>query len=236
MMSSALDGPMRISDSGLEFLEQVQGVVDNAVEERNESTAFQFARNLRHSVQVSAWGLAMLLYEMKKEWGEGKAFESTEDFNHVAGQMIGLAPDTVRRYIKTWDSVIEKPKYLVKGEPTVKPHSKRRREKLLGHALPSMYLLSSAAAEGQMSEEHWKEAEQAPNQRAIRDIRNNIRGTEHLDRSDQLLIMLDTDGSIKARMGKDTYETIGFLNLELDSVAATTAIERIINRSGMFKR
>jgi hypothetical protein len=86
-----------------------------------------------------------------------------------------------------------------------------------------------------MADENWSELEKAPNKRSVRELKSQLKGES--SRHPQLMkIMLESDGTLKARLGSETYQIIGFLNLELDNVTATTAIERIINGSGIFRR
>ena len=218
------DAIVNLSNAELEMLAQVQAVVEEAEDQRNPQIAFRFGKGLRRSRQVQGYALAMLFYEMRQRWG--LAFESDDDFVDVAAAEFAYSVETINKYLKTWEWCFVKPN-----------HPDARRRRLLGHDLDTTYRLAAASKEGQMTDEMWEEAAMAPNKEAVMELREKIRGSKTSSNS-TLRIMLDRDGTLLARRGNKPYRTVGALNtnLESDDEIIAASIERIVGRSGIFRR
>lgn len=231
------DAVIGITETDYKFLSQVKEVVDQAIEQKNPSIAFNFALTIRRAAQVQGWGLAMLLYEMKQEWNGDGAFQSDDKFERIAAERLGYSPSTIERHITTWERVLAKPKMLT-DDGSVKNfrHKKEQRKRILGHALNTAYRMAAASAEGEMTEDDWERFYTAPNKQAVMELRSEIRG-EKTSSVTSLKIMIEDDGGIVARRD-GPYEPTGllYLNRRGESEVIDAAIERIIRGSGIFKR
>ena len=197
-------------------------VVQDAVKHKDPEIALSYGAKLHESGQALWIAIAALTYEMKLRWK--KEFESDDDFTIVASARWNKAPETIRRYVEIWEWVIQKP-----GHPA------DRLLALLSKPMQGLWYVKQAAREGQITEPVWREIAKAPDISSLREIGRRVRGGDVGRAKDALKIMLESDGTIKARR-KGVYEVVGYLNLEEDSAVVQSAIERIQNRSGIFRR
>lgn len=234
-MSLAHDAIIKIQ---LAPLKETHDIVEEAIDAGNPSPAFLHIRQLRTAAQSNAWAAALGMYELKQEWNtEDGAFQSADSFEQITYEKTGYGIATVSRYIKTWERLIVTPKYLNEdGEIEIRKHGAIRQKRILGHALNTAYLLSTAAAEGEMTEEDWEDFELAPNKKTVSEIRNRIRGNQ-TSSNKALKLMMEADGTLKARRG-GAYEVFGALviNRRGDSEVIDAAIERTLRGSGIFER
>lgn len=199
----------------------VKLVIDDAIKHKDPEIAFVYGQNLHESGQALWIAVASLTYEMKLLWKE--KFKSDDDFIAVASTRWNKAPETIRRYTEIWEWVIQKP-----------VHSTERLLSILSKPAQGLWYVKQAAREGQIVEADWEEISKAPNISSLRDIGKRIRG-EVGRAKDSLKIMLEDDGTLKARR-KGAYEVVGYLNINDESVVVQSAIERIQNRAGVFRR
>jgi hypothetical protein len=234
-MTLAHDAVIKITKDDMKTFEEAKKVAEYAIFNRNPSLGFQYVREKKRSMQMNAWESALILWEMEREWKEGGAFESADDFLQVAHEETGYARDSIRRLLKTWEEMIAAPKYqLEDGEVVIKEHGAKRRKRILGHAAGTAYLLSSAAREGEMTEAYWEEFELAPDQATVREIRQNIRG-DQTSSSSALKLMMEPDGTLKVRR-KGPYKVWGMVNVHLrDDPDIDAAINRL-EKIGVFER
>jgi hypothetical protein len=232
-MTLAHDAVMRITPADLSMLEEVDDIVSEAMKNKDPEIAWAHAQDLRRGRQVRGWALAMLLSEMKAVWA---VFESDDPFDEVASQRTGYSKTTINKYVKTWDRVIKQPKVLTDDVVTPYTHPEDGAMKLLGHPVDTVYRLASASIEGELTKEDWEEAYMAPDKESMMDIRQRVRG-EQTSSGSRLKIMLERDGTIKARRG-GAYEIGGQLLLDKrdDSEVIDAMCERIIKSSGIFIR
>jgi len=224
LVSDPHDAAIAIAHDVMRELRDVDLIVADAEKHRDAEIAFSYAAKIRRTRQVQGYALAKLLYEMNERWGT--AFISDDDFTTYAAIRMNYSPNTIRRYLKVWTWVFVKPE-----------HGPDRIKKLLGHELDAVYRLAAASKEGELTEEDWQEAERAPNKEALMEIRDRIRGKQTSSGS-ALKLMLDRDGTLRARKGESGYIPFGFLNVDEednDEIIAA-AIERIVNSAGLFRR
>ena len=222
-MEHALDAVQMITKSRFDSVKRdVDLVIEDAVKHKDPEIALSYGAKLHESGQALWIAIASLTYEMKLRWG--KDFKSDDDFITVASARWNKGPETIRRYVEIWEWVIQKP-----GHPT------ERFLALLAKPAQGLWYIKQAAREGQINESTWSEISKAPDIATLREIGKRVRGGDVGRAKDALKIMLESDGTIKARR-KGAYEVVGYLNLEEDSTVVQSAIERIQNRSGIFRR
>ena len=221
-MDHQLDSVQAITKSRLESLTRdVKLVVEDSVKHKDPEIAFSYGQKLHESGQALWVAIASLTYEMKVRWQ--KEFESDDDFISIASTKWNKAPETIRRYVEIWQWVIEKP-----------GHGDARLLELLSKPMQGLWYIKQAAREGQIVESDWEEISKAPNISTLREIGKRIRG-EVGRAKDSLKIMMEDDGTLKARR-KGAYEVVGHLNMDDDSTVVQSAIERLQNKAGIFRR
>jgi len=209
------DAVVRLTDLELaEIFDRVsQTVVTGTI-----ASALELGDSLVRHQQASGFAFAHLLYELSKIW------DPDEDFTEYAAIRFGKAPETVRRNIEIWKWVMVEPQ-----------HSRKRLELLATKPFSGLWYLKQASKEGQLTEEHWKQIERAPNKQELRSIMLDVRG-EYRRGKDALKLMMEEDGILRARKGNKAYVYVGRLNLDLPDPVVIEAIERIVNSAGIFRR
>jgi hypothetical protein len=134
-------------------------------------------------------------------------FGSDDDFATVAQYEMGISNQTYTKYIEGWEKVINHP-HLQK-DPALQ-------ERILGKPVQGILLLRAAAKEDQIKPKHWEKIANAPNIDAIREIVREIRGTQTSSKT-ALRIVLEKDGTLKARMG-GRYQEVGYIKRDEDAV------------------
>jgi hypothetical protein len=220
-LSSPHDQPMLLTESELDIISSVDRVIEKSVASGDPRVALHYIGDLRRSGHVTGLAMAKCLYETKIRWD---SFPTDDDFVDVAMAETGLGVGTIRKYIDLWEAIFVNPKV----EQMVK-------DALVGKPIGSLYLLAPAAKEGQLDEEDWKKAAKAPDRQAVREIVQAKRGMVG-PANTTLVIMIDRDGTLKARKGKGHYVPFGYLNLKLEDENAKEAIERILNYAHVVRR
>ena len=222
-MQHPLDAVQAITKSRFDSVKRdVDLVIEDAVKHKDPEIALNYGAKLHESGQALWIAIASLTYEMRQRWN--KEFKSDDDFITVASARWNKAPETIRRYVEIWEWVIQKP-----------GHEISRLLALLSKPMQGLWYIKQAAREGQISESTWSEIARAPDISTLREIGKRARGGDVGRAKDALKIMLESDGTIKARR-KGAYEVVGYLNLKEDSPVVQAAVERIQNRAGLFRR
>lgn len=211
--------------------EDVESVVQDALDERDPETAFRYGENLNRTGQAIWVAMAHLVYEMDSKWGneddeeEGTFFESDDDFITVAAQRWNKADETIRRYLEIWKYVMEKP-----------GHNQARLRKLYTKPMQGLWYIKEASKEDQLTASDWKEVEDSTNVKDLWDIARRVRGETGPSAQNALKIMIEKDGTLKARK-KGAYKIIGHLNIhDEDDPIVVAGCERIVNKCGVFYR
>lgn len=221
-MEHALDAVQPLTEEQIDMINKdVKLVIADALKAKDPEVAFSYGANLNSMGQAVWVSVAHLVYEMEKLWG--KEFKSDEKFITVAATRWNKAPETIRRYLEIWKWVIQKPE-----------HTSSRLVQLLSKPMQGLWYIKQAAREGQLVDADWDKVAKAPDVSSLREIGKGIRG-EVGRAKDALKIMLEDDGTIKARR-KGSYEVVGFLNLESEDNVVQAAIERIERKAGIFRR
>ena len=221
-MQHPLDAVQAITKSRFVSVKRdVDLVIEDAVKHKDPEIALNYGAKLHESGQALWIAIASLTYEMRQRWN--KEFKSDDDFITVASARWNKAPETIRRYVEIWEWVLQKP-----------AHPLPRLLLLLSKPMQGLWYIKQAAREGQITGPIWDEISQAPDISSLREIAKRVRGDVGRAK-DALKIMLEPDGTIKARR-KGAYEVVGYLNLKEDSSVVQAAVERIQNRAGLFRR
>lgn len=220
---SAHDQPMLLTEAEIDVLASVDRVIDQSVAKGDPRLALTFIGDLRRSGHVTGLAMAKCLYELKDRWDTFPVDED-DDFVDVASAETGLGVQTIRKYVGLWEAIFVNPQV----EQKVK-------EALVGKPISSLVLLAPAAREGQLEDEDWEDAARAPDVQAVREIVQRKRGTQ-TSASSTMVIMLERDGTLKARKGKGHYTPFGYLNLKIEDEVAKEAIERIVNYAHVIRR
>lgn len=228
MSESALDLTVRYREEELAIFNDVEKVVTTSIEEGNPLIAAEFADGLRRIAQLQGQALAHLLAKMEEAWlpifvGE---YGYEGDFIDFAFTEIGVAVATTKKYVKMWRAVFE-------SSDTTPTQKKKLHEK----DMKTLLLLTGGAGEGDFSKDDWKEIVKAPNRSEVREVIRKARGEVTSSKS-RLVIMMERDGSLKARRGEDGYKDFGYLNLELaeKDTDIQMAINRLLRSAGIVER
>jgi hypothetical protein len=225
------DAVQQLNKTQIQMIQlDVRSVVEDALLEKDPETAFRYGENLNRTGQAIWVAMAHLIYEMERKWGEdedddGPRFSSDDDFITVAASRWNKAETTIRRYLEIWKHVMEKPL-----------HSDVRLGKLYTKPMQGLWYIKAAAKENQLTEADWQEIEDAPDIKTLWDIGRRVRGEVGGSARRALKIMIEKDGTLKARR-QGVYKIIGHLNIhEEDDEIVVAACERIINKCGVFYR
>ena len=209
-----------VSPQDMVILSTVDQVVKDALAEHDPRPALNFARRLRTSGQMTGVALAKLIFMLRELWGkpesQGGFGLDPDDFEDAAAGDLGVSPQTVTKYANAWQEVLS------------------RHPKLMGIPMESLLLLTAAAREGQLKAEHWKELEKAYDKQAVRQIVEKVRGVR-TSGAHALHILIDRDGTLRARRGSGAYHTLGRLLVESDDEVVQHAIERLLNSAGVAR-
>lgn len=221
-MEHSLDSVQALSQGHIDMItKDVNLVIQDALKSGDPEVVFNYGKRLNETGQAVWVAVAHLVYEMNKLWG--KEFKSDDNFITVAAVRWNKSPETIRRYVEIWEWVIAKPN-----------HSSKRLAQILSKPMQGLWYIKQAAREGQLVESDWEAISKAPNISSLREIGQRVRG--EVGRAvDSLKIMMEDDGTIKARR-KGAYKVVGWLNLDSGEEVVEEAIERISNKSGVFRR
>lgn len=204
---------------------KIADVVEIARSHGDAEYAFQYGDALSATLQASWAALSHLLFRLSELWGT-EAFPSDQDFLNVAATRLNKSRSTIHRYIEIWKWVIEYPN-----------HSVKRLHTLFSKPFDALWQLVGMVKADEMTEDVWVEVEKAVNKAELREIRERVRGLQR-GATRVLRIMLEDNGTIKARRGHGAYRIVGVLNVcfEDEDPVVRAAIERIVRGAGMFRR
>lgn len=220
------DAIIRLTDDDIKLItDEVDKIVKEAKARGDIEYAFLFGDTLS-AFQQKAWvATSHLIYDLSRIWGK-PPFESDDDFITVAAARWNKSPITIQRYLDIWKWVIHKPK-----------HKRARLRTLFTKPLHALKQVVGMCKAGEMTEEIWQRVELAVNTSQMAEIRMDVRGLVSSSTT-ALKLMMEKDGTIKARRGEGVYHIVGRLNvhLEEENNIIAAAIERIFTKSGMFRR
>lgn len=206
-----------------EVLGDVDLIMADVNREGSVNIGLRYAKMYVRGMKVAGLALANLLWQLQ-EWWDANVTLSQDSFDDMAGAKLNLASATVRRWRRTWYWVIVHP-----------DHDKERTKILLTKPAQGLYALVSPSKEGLMTEEAWKSAEKATNKGALEELRRELQGIS-VTGDNRLMIMLERDGTIKARKGDQHYRAVGVLNIDDEDETVQAAVERITRKAGVFER
>lgn len=217
MLSHPHDSAIHLEQTDIN---QILETAKRVVEENDLPTVMRYIESLNRMEQSSWFARAHILYLLSQRWDS----EKLGSFYEWSSIQTSRAPETIRRMVKIWEFVIAKP-----------DHSKKRLEMILTKPPSGLYYLAAAAAEGQLTEANWKDAETANNKYELREIMLEVRGEQRRGKAARKL-MMEPDGTLRTRKGNGPYKTYGRLNVEIDDPDIAEAIARTIGGGGIFRR
>jgi hypothetical protein len=216
-----LDQEIAVTDTARVALNYVDTLVDAAIVEQSDDRIASFVRDQKATMHISGLSLAKLLYRWKE------ARESfgipNDDFEDRVFAETGISPQTTRKYVGVWETV------FVKSDL---PDAIERA--LLGKPIQGLLLLPAAVREGELDAADWEEIAQAPDPASIKEVVRKRRG-KVTNSHTAVTLYLERDGTLLARQGDD-QEYIGYLNQDLETEFAKTAIERIIREARVVEK
>ena len=202
------------SQEELAQLDKVDEVVDRAVTTANPDLAWNYIGGLRRGGELAARGMAKTLYEMWRRWD---VFPSDDAFIDAAVQGTGLSVQTVEKAIDYWEHVLL-------------PHPE-----LMYLPVGAYHLIAPAARHGDLDDEDWEALGNAASISDVREIVQSRRG-KRTSAEHALTVLLERDGTLKARRGSGAWASFGFFNLKVEDEAGVTAIDRMCRAAGVQKR
>lgn len=218
-LGHSYDTALPMQDIDLAILGRVDEVVKEAIASQNAMMIFGFGVALRKAAQSSGLGLAKLLCDGRDNWN---SFRSDDDFATVAKYEMGISDDTYNKYTRVWDHVVNS-SYLLE-------HSDMR-DAIMGKPIRGLILLTAAARENELEEEHWEIIAKAPNVDAIRDVVSNVRGWKTSSHG-RLTLMLQSDGQLRAKIGETGYEVVG--HIKRDGSKLSDAVISRLEKAGVM--
>ena len=188
LILSSFDQAIDIRSTKADLLEQVDVVVQDAVNRGDHRVAMDAGRSLNAAGHLSGLGLAKLLYELDRRWKHFPVDESYT-FEDACYLEIGISRVTVYKYVRLWRFVILHPE-LTPPE----------RDLLMTKPIGALDLLTAAAREDQITRDDWLEILSAPDKATIREIVRRIRGHVGPSKS-AVTLMYHRDGRVTARRG-----------------------------------
>lgn len=226
-MLGSMDQNLVPSNSDLKLFEDIDDIIVKSINTGDPSLAFGFGQGLITRSLVSGGpALAKLLFKLKENWNLFQAAGYEEEFEDVAYVHIGLKQDTVRKYVRMWESVFENPNI-----------ADDIKEKLIGRGVKQLLLLTAAAREG-LGRDVLEKIADAPDEREVRDIIRAERG-ERTSSGTARRIQIQVSTSDRFRKGTllvrkgSTVETIGRLDIDSDNELVNHSVTGIINGMGI---
>jgi hypothetical protein len=174
---------------------------------------------LRQIAQLSGIALAKFFYLIRENWDE---YEIGDDFDDVAFDYVGVAKETVDRYVRVWKM------HELKLIP--EQFAEDIRQKNIKDQIP----IATAVAQGyEINEDDWQELVDAPDNTTVGAKVREIKGKE--PSKSALLIFLTSDGTLSVTQEGET-EFVGYLNVDDAGLIAEKAIERIKRSAGILLR
>lgn len=220
-MSEALTHPydhaVAFTDKEINLLNKAQQVVDEA---EDQWYAMDAASELRRTIAAGGVALALLMFGTWAKFYANDPSNMTgakwSEFITDYSTRTGFAEQTVRKYTELWY-------YVLQDHPEL-------REKPIGGLL----LITPAAKEQQLEDQHWDQLAGAHNKKDIREVIKEVRGWQTSSKT-AVTIIIDEEGRIHARQGEEPYQPVGLLIPNPDFEAGKVARARIINASGIVE-
>jgi len=207
------DQLVRFSVEEMAQLDKVDLIVDKAITVGDPSVAWVHIHGLRRGGELAGRAIAKTLYEIRERW----SIFAGDDFVDAASAGTGFSPQTIRKGMDYWEFVL-------------RPHPE-----LIGLPVGALHLIAPAAKSGELEDEDWEELRTAPDKEAVREIIRRKRGAK-TSSGITLVVMLERDGTLKARRGGGPYVNFGYFNLEATDLVAKQAITRVCRVSGIIAR
>lgn len=212
-----------------EMTQEVDDVIVQSVTAGDPLIACNYGNRLRDQAAVRGLALAKLLYEMKQNWSFYVAAGTDDDFENVIEANMGIVPQTTRKYSEMWQSIF--------ASDYVSPEIK---QKLQTKPIQELLLLTSAVAEGSLSDDEL-ETIAVSDKSKTREIVRKARGQQTSSKAALYGAIQMTDGKYPRGTllaTKDgVTEIVGYLNLDLPEEShGHQLIARIRNSSGLMER
>lgn len=219
MIETGLDQPIKLTDEQMQLFEDVDMVIGRAIQIGDPLVAMDYGKGLIRDIQVKGVALAKLLYRLQETWELFTSAGTDGTLEEVAGFYLGRSSDTIRKYVRMWESVFE--------NDQINDDVKKR---LIGRPVGDLLLLTAVAREGY----DLTDMANAPDRHTLRELIRDARG-EATSSKNALSIYLVVDdnranpiGTLYAMHQGIKYE-VGFLEVESEQVKVQEAIARIVN-------
>ena len=218
-LSTGLDQPTRLPQLS-KVLDAVERNVNEAAKRGNPKLALTMLDHLNGIGRVSAIATAKTLWMMRDQWEE--ICPDADDFEYFLFHKQGSAPDTVRRYIDAWDTLI-----------TLETTSSNQFEALTQRPISDLIAISQYRnGHGSLSRSQVGELAAATDSSSVRKLLREFRGES--DKNNHIEYVLEKDGSLIAWRDNER-ENLGFLRVESSEDPPTElrqqALERLIRKS-----
>lgn len=221
MISNGMDLSPMFNQKDLDFLNEVDEVIERSIIQADPTYAFNFGRTLWKDGHLKGLALAKFLAKMSQQWHVFSMGEVEERFEDAVSSEIGISPQTVRKYANMWENLFENDEIPAEY-----------RALLYGKPIKSLLLLTAAARDG--DDIDWEEVTNASTGNEIRDIVREARG-EQTSSKNSLRIRLSRSGKLEVQRGFDGPITVfGYIELTLrDDPDVDAAITRLVERAGV---
>jgi len=218
-LSSADQMDGRMTDRELEYMERWRQTILQAIEEKDLASIVNLNDALRSAAKLVGIQLAEFLYLLKSGW---PSLDSDETFEEFAEYKLGYSVQTVTKYTGTWEVIFEQDRI-----------SEERKQLLIGYPIGALYLLKAAIQDGDLTEEHWAQIEQATTKQEVRNVVRQARG-EQTSSSAALRIRMDSRGIVSSKRGDGEWYVVGKLETETGIREINDAIDRIVRSAGVL--
>ena len=179
---------------------------------------------IKSDMQLKGVITAKLMYSLWANWDIAQANWGIEDeFVDYIEAETGYSPHTTRKYVNMWHSIFNNDAIPEEIRTT-----------LMGKPIKTLLLLPAAASEGQLDDK-WEEIIDAPSKNDVQQIIREVRG-QATSSGQAIVIVLERDGTLKAKKGNGHYAAFGYLNPDVPGEAAQAAFNRIITAAGVVRK
>lgn len=222
MVVSGTDIAPIFTQRDLDFLNEVDEVIERSIIQADPTYAFNFGRTLWKDGHLKGLALAKFLSKMEQQWSLFQMGDVQERFEDAVSAEIGISPQTARKYSSMWENIFENEDIPLEY-----------RQMLFGKPIKSLLLLTALARDGESVD--WRQVSEASTANEIRDIIRDERGEQTSSKS-ALRIVLTRYGHLKVQRGMDG-ESVVFGNINIDLVETNPdvkkAVQRIVDRGGI---
>ncbi len=207
----------------IDFLNQVDTVIERSIAQSDPTYAFNFGRSLWKDGHLKGLALSKFLAKLSQQWVMFQNGSVNERFEDAVNAEIGISPQTVRKYSSMWENVFENDNI---------PDSVK--SQLYGKPIKSLLLLNAAARDDDGLD--WYEVGNASTGNEIRDLVRAARG-EQTSSKNAIRIVLTRDGTLKVYRGGGSQEYVIIGNLDLSLLGdpdVKKAVSRLVDRGGVI--